>query len=118
MCELALTLLAEKLVDDFYTTDDRSVACSGEVEDCLKERLKALAPEDHGIFCFCGKRKRWKRAARNCGSSPDSWLISCRTRAHRNHNGWGALLYGNLRKSRRAGGGSPAFLCSARRYYR
>ena len=50
MCEL--TSLAEKLVDDFYATDDRPVACFGEAEDGLKEQLKALVPEDQWNLLF------------------------------------------------------------------
>ena len=52
MCELALTLLAEKLVDDFYATDDQPMACSEEAEDRLKERLKALVPEEQWDLLF------------------------------------------------------------------
>jgi len=46
MCDLALALLAEKLIDDFYDTDDPSMGGSGNTEDDLKEQLKSLVPND------------------------------------------------------------------------
>ncbi|MHB1683627.1 MAG: hypothetical protein ACYCYO_12515 [Bacilli bacterium] len=46
MGDVALTLLAEKLVEDFYDADWTPMILSEDVKDGIKEQLKALVPED------------------------------------------------------------------------
>lgn len=44
MGDAALTLLAEKMVEDFYDADRVPIIQSEEIKDDVKEQLKALVP--------------------------------------------------------------------------
>lgn len=67
MCELARTLLAEKLIDDFYEDDLRPHTSLDEVKKEWTEELKHLLPEEKWNLLFiweaqtveeCGKELR------------------------------------------------------------
>ena len=57
MGDVALTLLAEKLVEDFYDADRVPIIQSEEIKDDIKEQLKALVPKDKWNLLF----KRFRR---------------------------------------------------------
>ena len=52
MCELAKTLLAEKLIDDFYEGDRQPHNRLDAVNNELTEHLKCLLPEDKWNLLF------------------------------------------------------------------
>ncbi len=52
MGDVALTLLAEKLVGDFYDADRAPLILSEDVKDDIKEQLKALVPKDKWNLLF------------------------------------------------------------------